>query len=882
VQSVLGHYRILEKLGAGGMGEVYLAEDSKLGRKIALKVLPPELAASPERLSRFEGEAKAVAALNHPNIVTVYSVEEADGVPFITMELVQGKTLKVAIRRTTLREFFGIAIPLADALSAAHQEGIVHRDLKPDNVMVTDEGRVKILDFGLAKVRAKPGIGSDSFAASHLPTKSVTTPGVIVGTVAYMSPEQAEGKGVDARSDIFSLGIILYELLAGRHPFSGDSAASVLSGILKDTPPLLSELDPRVPHELTRIVRRCLEKGLTSRYQSALDLKNDLEEVKADFDSGAIQRRVLPRKSRSLVPAALSALLLGLAGLMTIVWTSSRSDGPRPLTRSVIPISSADSLAVESATNPIAISPDGRFVVFSGSRAGIERFYLRALDGQEAEPIDGTEGGRSPFFSPDGRWLGFQRKDELKKISLTGGAPLTICSGCGGMGSSWSSDDAIVSGGGRLGIRSVSVTSGDERTLTAADKERGERSLRFPEVLPGGKAVIFTAGGWEDATFDDARIEVVSIPTGAKKVLIEGGSHARYAPTGHLIYGRAGALFAVPFDLDSLEVTGGPVEVLEGVATDPRNGAAYFAMSPAGTLVYAPGGAMGVHHRLVWVDREGRIEPAAEITAALDSPRLSSDGGRIALRVEGALGHLAVYDLPRGTLTRLTFEENVPSRGVWTPDGTRLTYTWQRSGTPGLFWQSANGSGPAEELGQEGFAGSWSADGGVLAFVRSGASSQQDIWLLPITGDRTPRPLIEERFNQFEPEISPDGRWLAYVSDESGGTEVYVREFPGLGQKTQISRNGGFEPRWSRDGRELFYIEGEDKLMFSRIKVQPTFAATRAAIAFEDKEHRYLKLGYDVSRDGRFLLVDENESRPRQLTLVQNWFSELERLVPTR
>jgi serine/threonine-protein kinase len=877
VQRVLGHYRILEKLGAGGMGEVYLAEDSKLGRKVALKVLPPELAASPERLSRFESEAKAVAALNHPSIVTVHSVEEADGVRFITMELIQGKTLGSVFHRTTLKQFLDVGISLADALAAAHQQGIVHRDLKPDNVMVTEEGRVKILDFGLAKVRAKTGPVSDSLAASHLPTKSATSPGVIMGTVGYMSPEQAEGKSVDARSDLFSLGIILYQLLAGRHPFPGDSAASVLSGILRDTPPLLSELDSRVPHELARIVRRCLEKGLTRRYQNALDLRNDLEEVKADLESGALPGRVMPAKKRPRAAAALSVLLLGFAGLATFIWISSPSERPPLVTRSVIPIAPADSLSLEYGWASIAISPDGRTLVFSGTGEGVEQLYMRALDGDVAEPIPGTQAGRRPFFSPDGRWLGFHVGGETKKVSLTGGAPFTLCSPCQSLGSSWSSEDTIVSGEGRSGLQSFSGNGGDPRTVTGADKERGERTLRFPEVLPGGKAVIFTAGGWDEATFDDARIEVVSLATGSKKVLIEGGSYARYAPTGHLIYGRAGALFAVPFDLDRLEVTGAPVQVLEGVATDPKNGNAGFAISSEGTLVYAPGGAMGVHHRLVWADRQGRIEPATELTAALHSPRLSPDGERIALVVEGAMGHLAAYDVPRGTLTRLTFEENVRT-AIWTPGGTRLTYSWHSE----LFWQPADGSGAPEELGQKGEVGSWSPDGKFLAFVAFVPGGDgSDVWLLPFSGDRTPRSLIDGKSNQYDPEISPDGRWLAYGSNESGRDEVYVREFPGLGQKTQISRNGGVSPRWSRDGRELFYVEDQVRLMFCEIRTDPTLAATRAAVAFEDKERRYLKLGYDLSRDGRFLLVDENENWPVQLNLVQNWFADLERRVPS-
>ncbi len=412
MQPVLGHYRILEKLGAGGMGEVYVAEDSKLGRRIALKILPPELAESAERLQRFESEARAVAALNHPNIVTVHSVEEADGVHFITMELVRGKTLTASIHRMSLREFFDVAVPLADALSAAHQQGIVHRDLKPDNIMLTDERRVKILDFGLAKMRATGG-DSDPVALSHLPTKSVTSPGMIVGTVAYMSPEQAEGKKVDPRSDIFSLGIILYQLLAGRHPFSGESAASVLSGILKDTPPLVSDVDPRVPHELSRIVRRCLSKGLTERYQSAVDLRNDLEEVKARLRIGRPREAVDAPGCPS--PREFTSSFRG---------SSPRSSAPPVVATLLLPRRKRRSAACRCGDSSFSLRPTQslagrrrlcprtvRVFRFAAREAEIS-LYLQPLDQFAPRLLEGPNGAYEPFFSPDGQvdWLRRRRK----------------------------------------------------------------------------------------------------------------------------------------------------------------------------------------------------------------------------------------------------------------------------------------------------------------------------------------------------------------------------------------------------------------------------------------------------------------------------------------
>jgi serine/threonine-protein kinase len=860
------------------MGEVYRGRDQRLGRVVAIKVLPERLESNRERRERFEREARAASRLNHPHICTLYDVGEQDGLHYLVLEYLEGETLAYRLARgpLLLGEALRYATEMAEALDHAHRNGVVHRDLKPGNVILTRSG-AKILDFGLARLwKESPGTVLESQAQTDL--RELTGEGVILGTLPYMAPEQLEGKETDARTDLFALGAVLYEMMTGRRPFEGSSQASIIAAILSSEPPSIGA-ERLVSPVLERVVRKCLAKVPERRWQTARDLADELGWI---LESGAPEPTVLRRKSRTLVAAAVSGLLFGLAGLGAILWSSSRPNQPRSLVRSVIPIAPADSLVLSPAVTSIAISPDGRRVVFSGSRAGNAQLYMRALDRLEAEPIPGTEDGWNPFFSPDGRWLGFQSDNKTKKVSLTGGAPITVCSVCDGLGTTWASDDTIVLGGGRGGLQGVSASGGDQRPLTGADKERGERSLRFPEVLPGGKAVIFTAGGWEEDTFDEARIEVLSLATGQKKVLVEGGAYARYASSGHLVYARAGSLFAVPFDFTRLEVTGEPVAVLEGVATNPNNGEAQFAISSEGTLVYAPGGPMQVHHRLVWVDREGRIEPVGDITAALNSPRLSPDGERIALLVDGALAHLAVYDVPRGTLTRLTFEENVPGHAVWTPDGKRLTYPWQRSGTMSLFWQSADGSGASEELNQEGLAGSWSPDGKFLAFVRSDASFQEDIWILPFEGDRTPRPLVEERSNQFEAEISPDGEWLAYASDESGRTEIYVREFPGLGQKTQISANGGGSPRWSRDGRELFYVESEDKLMVSEIRTRPILVATKAKIAFEDKERRYLKFGYDVAADGRFVMVDENENWPRQLNLVQNWFEELERLVPVR
>jgi serine/threonine-protein kinase len=881
VQSVIGHYRILEKLGAGGMGEVYLAEDSKLGRRIALKVLPPELAASPERLQRFESEARAVAALNHPNIVTVHSVEEADGIRFITMELVRGKTLTTARHRMTLGDFFEVAVPLADALSAAHQQGIVHRDLKPDNVMVTDEGRVKILDFGLAKMRAKPSGDSEPFALSHLPTKSVTSPGVIVGTVAYMSPEQAEGKGVDSRSDIFALGIILYQLLAGRHPFPGDSAASVLSGILKDTPPLVSELDSRVPHELSRIVRRSLEKGVTRRYQSAIDLRNDLQEVKEDFESGALEKRATldaaPAAQRltRFLPWAL-ALFLGAAAVATMLLTPGGDVPSQPVRRFVIR-PPADS---RLTGNPI-LSPDGSQILFAARQGDRLSLYLHSLDQFAPRQLEGTDAAYGPFFSPDGEWVGLAAEGKLKKVPLSGGEPVTLCDAIDVIGAAWG-EDGIVFGSINVGLRQVSAEGGEPELFLKPDTERGELDFHYPQILPGGEAMLLTR---HDKNFAFG-IEVYSFATRQRKRLLEDAFYGRYTPTGHLVYAKGYSLFAAPFDLGRMEVSGTSVLVVENVNGSPKDGQVSFSMAEDGTLVYVPRPSRG-GRSLVWVDRNGREEPLPLTPRAFSNPRLSPDGRQLALSIEDAdRQDVWVFDLERDTEHRVTFE-GVNESPMWTPDGSRLTFTSGQDGPRNLFWKPADGSGVAERLTESNlrqWPSDWSPDGKTLSFMETDPSDYWSLALLRLEGEPRTEPLTRTRGRHNKPRFSPDGRWIAYASND----EVYIQPFPGPGGPRQISTNGGVEPIWAPNGRELFYLlpgrRNVATLLAVAIETSPSVRSGRPQKLFE---LRYVPTdygaSYDIAPDGRFLMMkpSEDEVAPLRIQLVQGWFEELRRRVPT-
>jgi serine/threonine-protein kinase len=873
------------------MGEVYRARDTRLDRTIAVKVLKDWAGATDEMRQRFEREARAVSSLNHPHICTLYDVGRHNGIDFLVIEFVEGETLAARLARgpLPLDQALDCAREITEALDHAHRRGVIHRDLKPSNVMLTKSG-VKLLDFGLAKVRPETtdkGGAIASLATQPMRSSPITREGTLLGTVQYMAPEQLEGKEADTRSDLFAFGTVLYEMVTGRRAFDGKSPASVIAAILGSEPPALSAFQPMVPVALDRLVRGCLAKDRDDRWQDARDLRRTLDGI---ADESGQTLRVLASDLADQPPPAWTwsvgrvTLMAGLVALALAAalapWGSLSSTAPRPLVHSVIPIAPAEELA--GANRPqVAISPDGSRIAFSGARAGGTQIYVRTLDRPEAEPVPGTENGTQPFFSPDGQSLGFWADGTLKKVAVRGGAPVTLCSQCSDFGSSWSANDTIVLGAGYRGLARISAAGGSESRLTEADKARRQRTIRFPEVLPGGNAVVFTAAGWDEETYDDARIEVLSLETGEKKVLIEGGAYARYASTGHLVYGRAGSLFAVAFDPVRLEVKGAPIAVLEGVSTQPLSGSAQFALSTDGTLVYAPGRAMGIQSRLVWADRQGRIEAAGDITRAFYFPRLSPDGQRVAVTVEGAMAHLAVYDVARGILTRLTREDENVWTKAWTPDGKRLAYSVGAVGGSGsLRWQLADGSAPPEELTRGSLDGSWSPDGGSLVFVRPDPTTQLDLWLLPLEGERTARPLLPERFDQRSPAISPNGRWMAYVSEESGRPEVFVRAFPGLGQKVPVSARGGHQPRWSRDGGELFYREPPNRLMVSQIRTRPTLAVSKATIAFEDKEGRYLNVGYDVAADGRFLLVDENENYPRQLNLVQNFLEEVKRVAP--
>jgi len=750
--------------------------------------------------------------------------------------------------------------------------------------MLTTAG-AKLLDFGLAKPVSP--LASGMTLTAETPRAAMTEEGAIVGTFQYMSPEQVEGKELDGRSDIFSLGAVLYEIVTGQRAFEGKSQLSVASAILEKEPSPITAVKPMTPPTLDHAIRRCLAKEPERRWQSAADLAGELQwiaEGASQVSSAPVgpARAIRPLGPRTLFfglgTLALGALMAGLAA-----WNLKPSP-PRPVSRTVITLPPGQRLA--GLDQPaVALSPDGTHLAYVATQGGAQQIYLRAMDSLEARPIPDTEGATNPFFSPEGQWLGFFASNKLKKVPVNGGAALSIGDTTFPGGASWARGGMIAFvPAWSAPLREVPEAGGAPQPLTRFEKR--EFSHRWPEFLPGGKGLLFVAA---EASFDWTNAQVaVQTKAGERRNLIQGATQPHYASSGHLLYAQGGSLMAVPFDPQRLEVVGAAVPVVEGVLQSRTTGAAQYSLSATGSLVYVTGGVQEDQHRLVWVNRNGAEQPVAAPAHAYMFPRLSPDGHRVSVVISEQGVQVWLYDLSRETLTRFTFEGNRNINSAWTPDGKRIAFLSNKDGPQNIFWQLSDGSGGLERLTDGEYAQvpmSWSPDGQLLAFMENNPTTGYDLWVLRMS-DRKAQPFLRTPFNESVPRFSPDGHWLAYISNESGRYEIYVQPYPGPGGKWQISTEGGTEPAWNPNGRELFYRSG-DKMMAVDIATQPGFTVgkPRALFAGWYEATPATFSNYDVTPDGqRFLMLKRNEqeaSAPTQINVVLNWFEDLKRRVPT-
>ena len=898
IGSNLGHYHIEEKIGAGGMGEVYRARDSVLRRKVAVKVLPSVFASDSERLARFEREAHLLASLSHPNVGAIHGFEESAGVRFLVLELVPGETLAERLSGGPLpvAEALEVCRQIAEALEAAHEKGIIHRDLKPANVKITPQGKVKVLDFGLAK--AFDTVSSHAVDLSQSPTitTGATQQGVILGTAAYMSPEQARGKAMDRRTDIWSFGCVLYEALTGKRAFVGETVSDTMAGILTREPEW-DRLPVSTPTNMRTLLRRCLRKEPERRLRDIGDARIELEDALAGATEITAPPVVARPATLEIIGGTLAGLVVGALVAGIIVSRLGRDAAARPpVTHFAISLPAKASLFTGVGPS-VALSPDGSLLAYAAQSGGQRQIYLRRLDRLETEPIPGTEGGVVPFFSPDGQWIGFRHPQSrtVKKVALSGGAPVTLCETEVFYGASWAPDDTIVFSPTIPGaLARVPAAGGKPQPLTKLDLDKNERDHRYAQILPGGKAVLFTIGYSDIESYDDARIAVQSLETGERKILVEGGTLGRYSPSGHLLYVRAGTLLAVPFDLAKLAVTGSPVPVLKGVFESVNQGSAHFDVTRSGSLVYVPGGPEGAERTVVWVDRQGKAEPLPLPQRAYLHPRISPDKKQLAIEIEGPTHDCFLYEFGRDVLTKVTLD-GLSHWPLWTPKGDRLTFRkW--TGVFTMWWIPADRSAPEERLttvGSRQSPASWSPDTRVVAFTQVDAVTGPDAYVMDMAG-RRPRPLARSAFAEGSPRFSPDGKWIAYTSNEAGRNEIYAQPYPGPGPKIQISNEGGTDAVWNPRGGELFYRNG-DKMMIVEASTSPTLTVSKPKVLWAGHYSHGTSSScgapgptssnYDVTPDGqRFIMIhdEDQDAVPTTVNVVLGWATELKRLVPPK
>ena len=891
----LGPYEILAAIGAGGMGEVYRAHDPKLGRDVAIKVLPEAFARDSDRMARFQREAKVLASLDHPNIASIHGLEESGGTRALVMQLVEGPTLADRIKAGPIPvdESVRIARQIADALEYAHERGIIHRDLKPANVKVTNDDVVKVLDFGLAKaLEGDPS--SIDISTSPTISRMATMQGVLLGTAAYMSPEQAKAKSVDRRADIWAFGCVLYEMLTGKQAFTGETVTDTLASIIKEEPDW-KLLPSATPMRIRVLLQRCLQKDPKQRLRDIGDARISLDEVlfgapeplsaAATPVSAPLWRRALPWATTALFVLTTAAL-----AFVHLHATPSASTGP---VRFEIPLPEG---VVPAAGSHFAVSPDGRQLAFFGVGAdGVARLWVRSLDSLQARPLPGSESAQSPpfFWSPDSRFIAFDAGGKLKKIAVAGGPAQTLCDVSSVVvGGSWNRDGVIIFGTGTGGVMRVSAEGGTASPLTTLDPSDNEAAHQLPFFLPDGRHFIYLRGS---SSAENTGAYVGSLdakPEGQNsKMLLATQLAPEFAPSvgagpGYLLFVRDRALLAQPFDPGRLEFSGGPVEIAEQVGNFLDRG--FFSVSANGVVVFRTGGSES--SQLTWLDRQGKVQgvPTKGQGPTFDTA-LSPDAHRIAVAMLEPTIALWLYDFSRGTTTRLTFGSPLAYGAVWSPDGNNIIFSSTRDGGLNLYKKPANGSKDEEIIlksPESKLATSWSHDGRFLLYTAADPKTKEDIWVLPLQGGGKPFPFLRTEFNEREGQLSSDGHWVAYQSDESGRFEIYVRPFSpdaggagaSAGGKWQISTDGGSDPRWRGDGKELYYLSPDRKVMAVEVAADPAFHAGVPKALFQAPSASLQAAGlrqWDVTSDGaRFLFTTPGAQAARApFTVVLNWTS---------
>jgi Tol biopolymer transport system component len=890
----LGPYEIVSALGAGGMGEVYRARDTRLDRTVAIKILPADLSSNLEAKQRFEREGRAISSLNHPNICTLYDIGQQDGIDYLVMEFLEGQTLADRLVKgpLPLDQLLKCGIEICEGLEKAHKTGVVHRDLKPGNVMLTRSG-AKLMDFGLAKA-ATAGMPASSSLTMTLSGPSAEQPltarGTVVGTFQYMSPEQVEGKEADARSDIFALGAVLYEMSTGRRAFTGKTQASIVAAILASEPQPISTLQPMTPPALDRVVATCLAKDPEERFQTAHDLKLQLKWIAEGGSKAGIPAPVAAqrRNRERILWGALALLLAACVALAAIHF--GRTTAERRAVHAYIPAPEKASFAfVGDRTAPLVISPDGTRLAFGATGSdGKQLLWVRALQAATSLPLPGTEGATYPFWSADSRFIGFFAEGKLKKIEAAGGPAQGLCDAPDGRGGTWSREDTIIFAPTYNGpLYKVSAAGGTPVQVTELDSSLHENTHRWPQALPDGRHFLYFARSLQAEV---SSTYVGSLDGKGRKLLFRSWSNVVYATAGYLLFVRDANLMAQPFDPKDLSVRGDAVPVANGVLENLPYSRAIVSVSDNGILAYGTLGNMAEPSRLRWLDRAGKQIGTVGDPATYSAPRLSPDGKRLAVAVGDparATTDIWIYDLVGGDKTRLTFDPSINSQPVWSPDGSHIAfYSNRKNSFPQLYQKASNGAGNEESLldsRMQDRPDDWSPDGKFIVFEPN--TSVNALWLLPLSSDRKPTVFLGGESGTYptEARFSPDGKWLAYVEYGSGKREVYVTPFPGKTGKWQVSAAGGRYPRWRGDGKELFFLAQNDTTLMA-VDVDLSGSAPRISTPKELFGVRLVYSpmspewgAYDVAADGKRFLVDSMDQAPiaEPINLVLNWDAEL-------